>query len=666
MIDRATVDRIIAAADIVEVLGDFITLKKKGTNYTACCPFHNEKTPSFMVSPAKGLYKCFGCGKGGGAVSFVMEHEKLSYPEALKWIAKKYGIPVEEKQLTEAEKERNNDRESMLVVNSWVDTWFQGQLNSTSEGQQVGLSYFKERGFTPQTIEKFGLGYCPSKGDLMSESGIAEGYKEKFLVGTGLTIMRDGGRTKYYDRYTGRVIFPIHSLTGRVIGFGGRTMSQDKKTAKYLNSPQSEIYDKSQTLYGIFHSKKAITQQDKCILVEGYTDVIQMHQSGVENVVASSGTSLTEPQVKLIKRFTKNVTVIYDGDSAGIKASLRGIDLILKEGLTVRVVPLPEGDDPDSFAKRHSAVELENYIEQHEEDFLQFKTRILLDDTKNDPAQRASVINDIVGSIAVIPDNITREVYIKECAVAMDISYDVLSRSVVTAMFSVGSGSGGGGGGQNSGGYYQPQQPSVVGTTAPSEPQTISTSGGGGGGRTSSIDALERELIGYLVKFSGEDFEFEVSEGNIVTLPVVGTIINELKNDQIEFTNPVYSQILSAFSLAHNAGREITTQELLSCEDSAIASTVADIVSWDDANPASQIWTKFDMRPLSEGELLHQSVPKAIVLYKSKVIEMRIKELQKQMAESDARNEIDPEVIDKIKGMNALKAEILDKFKRLL
>ncbi len=652
MIDRATVDRIVAAADIVEVVGDFISLKKRGSNYTACCPFHNEKTPSFSVNPARGLYKCFGCGKGGGVVSFVMEHEKLTYPEALKWLARKYGIEVEEVKLTDAQIERNNDKESMLVLNSWADSYFASQLHSTPQGRSIGLSYFVERGFTLSTIKTFSLGYCPEgEGrDAMSRAALAEGYQEKFLEATGLTILRESG-SRYYDRFCGRVMFPIHSLTGRVIGFGGRTMSSDKKTAKYLNSPQSEIYDKSQTLYGIFQAKKSIVNKDKCILVEGYTDVMQMHQSGVENVVASSGTSLTEMQVKLIKRFTKNVTVIYDGDSAGIKASLRGIDMLLKDGLTVRVVPLPEGEDPDSFAKSRSASELTTYIDGHEEDFLQFKTRILLDDAKGDPAQRAALIGEIVASIAVIPDNITREVYIKECARAMDISYDVLSREVVQKIISAPN--------PHSLSMRRHIEPSTE-QTPPQEAQSVAPQAA----KSTAMEALERELIGYLLKYGGESFEYELSEDNIVQMPVVETIISELVNDGVVLSNPIYATIFSAYRSAVEEGRELSSTILLDSGDIEMSSKVADILSHDEVHTASQIWTRFEMRPQSERELLWKSVPKAILLYKSKVIEVRVKELQAELSSSN--EEFDGQIVEQIKELNTLRMAILERCKRLM
>lgn len=656
MIDKATIDRIFSAADIVEVVGDFITLKRKGVNYTACCPFHSEKTPSFMVSPTKGLYKCFGCGKGGSAVNFVMEHEKLTYPEALRWLAKKYSIEIEERTQTAEELERNNDRESMLVLNSWAEKYFTQQMTDTDTGRAVGLSYFRERGFTDQTIQAFALGYCPEAGakDAMSREAIKEGFQEKFLEHTGLTIIREQDHS-YYDRFAGRVIFPIHSLSGRTIGFGGRTMRSDKKTAKYLNSPQSEIYDKSHTLYGIFQAKKAITAANSCILVEGYTDVMQMHQSGVENVVASSGTSLTIEQVRLIKRFTRNVTVIYDGDSAGIKASLRGIDIILAEGLTVRVVPLPEGDDPDSFARGRSCADLTRYIEEHEEDFLSFKTRILLADT-SDPIARAELINDIVRSIAVIPDAIAREVYIGECSRSMDISAEVLSRSVAeamvrshTAISSPASAS------------RARQEPS--GQQQSPQNQTDSTKQSGNARNVSRIEEIE--LAGYLIKYGTESFPYEVSPENEVQLGVTELIVGELQGDNIEMQDEICSIIYSEARAAWNdGGRLLEPRHYTEHEDQRVAAFAAEVLMRVDVYSASKMWERYEIRVTTERERLAVAVPKAIVIYKTKVIGAEIARLQAQM--SVDLEGIDMEVVERIKALNASKSVMNDRYKRLV
>ena len=393
MIDQATIQKIFDTADIYEVISEFVHLKKRGVNYVGCCPFHNEKTGSFTVSPAKGIYKCFGCGKGGNVVNFIMEHEQMSYIEALRWLAAKYNIPIEERELTEDEKREKSERESMLIVTSYAEDFFVEQLFHTDEGQSVGLSYFHRRGLDEKTIEKFGLGYCPEAWDAFTKAALEKGYKQEFLVKTGLTIESERG---LFDRFRARVMFPIRDIAGKIIAFGGRIMTNDKKSAKYLNSPESEIYHKSRTLYGIYFAKRSIVQQNRCYLVEGYLDVISFHQKGIENTVASSGTSLTVEQIRLIRRLTPNVTIIYDGDAAGIKASLRGIDLVLEEGLNVRVVSLPEGEDPDSYAQAHTTEEIQEYIATHETDFIHFKTHLLLQQAGTDPIERARLITDIV------------------------------------------------------------------------------------------------------------------------------------------------------------------------------------------------------------------------------------------------------------------------------
>ncbi|MDY5014236.1 MAG: DNA primase, partial [Butyricimonas virosa] len=418
MIDQATIQKIFDAADIYEVVSDFVSLKKRGVNYLGLCPFHNEKTGSFTVSPAKGIYKCFGCGKGGNAVNFIMEHEQMSYVEALKYLAEKYHIPVEEKELTEEQRKEKTERESMLIVSSYANEYFQYQLWNTDEGRSVGLGYLRQRGISDEMIRKFGLGYNPEGWGAFTKAAQEKGYKKEFLVKTGLTVENEKG---LFDRFRARVMFPVFDLAGKVIAFGGRTMTTDKKISKYLNSPESEIYHKSKTLYGIFLAKKSIVQQDRCILVEGYTDVISFHAKGIENVVASSGTSLTIEQIRLIRRLTPNVTIIYDGDAAGIKASLRGIDLVLEEGLNVRVLLLPDGEDPDSFARSHTPQDLADFIANNETDFINFKTKLLLGTAGDDPVERARLITDIVRSIAKIPDNIVRSVYVRETAHQLDV-----------------------------------------------------------------------------------------------------------------------------------------------------------------------------------------------------------------------------------------------------
>jgi len=419
MIIKSTIDRIMEATDIVEVIGEFVQLKKRGANYVGLSPFANERTPSFTVSPAKGIFKDFSTGKGGSAVTFLMELEKFSYPEALKWLAKKYGIEVEETVEAPENREEELRRESLMIVSAFAAKFFHETMLDTEEGQSIGLSYFKERGFTAETIKKFELGYSPDQWEAFTGAAIRNGYKEQFLVESGLSVKRDNGAL--FDRYRGRVMFPIHSFTGRVIGFGGRTLKKDKNVAKYVNSPESEIYHKSNVLYGLYFAKKAIREQDNCYLVEGYADVLSVHQAGVENVVASSGTSLTTEQIKLISRFTKNITILYDGDAAGIKASLRGLDMILEEGLNVKVVLFPDGHDPDSFVQSKGSSAFKKHIEENKKDFILYKTQILLKEVGNDPIKKADVIREVVESIAKIPDSIKASVFIKECSGLLQI-----------------------------------------------------------------------------------------------------------------------------------------------------------------------------------------------------------------------------------------------------
>ena len=419
MITRPTIDRIMEATDIVEVIGEFVQLKKRGANYVGLSPFANERTPSFTVSPAKGIFKDFSSGKGGSAVTFLMELEKFTYPEALKWLAKKYGIEVEETVESTENKEEENHRESLMIVSGYAAKFFQDSLWDTDEGKSIGLSYFKERGFSNETIRKFELGYSPDQWEAFSAQALKEGYAEEFIVESGLSVKRDNG--SLYDRYRGRVMFPIHSFTGRVIAFGGRTLKNDKNVPKYVNSPESEIYHKSNVLYGLHFAKKSIRDEDNCYLVEGYADVISVHQAGIENVVASSGTSLTVEQIRLIGRLTKNITILYDGDAAGIKASLRGLDLILEEGLNVKVVLFPDGNDPDSYVRQLGSSAFKKYIDDNRKDFILYKTNILLKEAGNDPILKAGVVREVVESIAKIPDSIKASIFIKECSTLMQI-----------------------------------------------------------------------------------------------------------------------------------------------------------------------------------------------------------------------------------------------------
>ena len=578
MIDRETVDRIYAAANIVDIIGDYVTLKRKGVNYQACCPFHNEKTPSFVVSPSKGVYKCFGCGKGGNAVTFLMEHENITYPEALKMVAKRYGIEVREKELSEEEIRRNDDRESMFVLNGWAAEYFANYLHRETEGQSVGLAYFRQaRGLTDATIRKFGLGFCPAKGDRMSKDALAAGYKKEFLLSTGLSLARERDGS-LYDRFRDRVIFPVHNISGRVVAFGGRTLRTDKTVAKYQNSPESEIYSKKRELYGLYFAKRAIQQQDFAIMVEGYLDVISMHQAGIENVVASSGTSLTTEQIRLLGRFTKNITVIYDGDSAGIHASLRGIDMILKEGMNVRVVLLPEPEDPDSFARSHTASEVQAYIRDHERDFLEFKANLLLQDAEGDPIRKAALIGDMVQSIAQIPDPIQRSVYVKECARIMDIDENILISEVARKRLTTS-------GDREADEFLRRQAAQRQREAAQPEVEYVRKVEAGSG-----FEALEREIVKYLLKYGHCSFDFK--EGRtMVACNVAEVVFDELGRDNIVFRNPVYAKIMETYRGQWErlgTGTEVPAHCFLNHIDPEVCNASVDILTSDDNYVPSQ------------------------------------------------------------------------------
>ena len=656
MIDRETVDRIYAAANIVDIIGDYVTLKRKGVNYQACCPFHNEKTPSFVVSPSKGVYKCFGCGKGGNAVTFLMEHENITYPEALKMVAKRYGIEVREKELSEEEIRRNDDRESMFVLNGWAAEYFANYLHRETEGQSVGLAYFRQaRGLTDATIRKFGLGFCPAKGDRMSKDALAAGYKKEFLLSTGLSLARERDGS-LYDRFRDRVIFPVHNISGRVVAFGGRTLRTDKTVAKYQNSPESEIYSKKRELYGLYFAKRAIQQQDFAIMVEGYLDVISMHQAGIENVVASSGTSLTTEQIRLLGRFTKNITVIYDGDSAGIHASLRGIDMILKEGMNVRVVLLPEPEDPDSFARSHTASEVQAYIRDHERDFLEFKANLLLQDAEGDPIRKAALIGDMVQSIAQIPDPIQRSVYIKECARIMDIDENILISEVARKRMATT--------GDREADEFVRRQTALRKAEAPQpEVEFVKQVEAG-----SSTEALERELVKYLLKYGHCSFEFK--EGRtMVACNVAEVIFLELDSDGLTFCNPLYNSILATYREQWKilgTGVEVPAHFFLNHPDPEVCNASVDILTSDDNYVASQLWRRKDIHVESDAEMLAVGVPKAVTLYKSKVIESYIKEWQAKLADESLTDEQVGEVIQRLAGFNKVKVTIAKKLQRLI
>ncbi len=430
MIDRATIQRVMDATDIVDVVSEFVTLKKAGANYKGLCPFHNERTPSFSISPARQMYKCFSCGKGGNAVHFLMELEHMTYPEAIKWLGRKYGIEIKEKELTNEEKLQQNERESMFALNEWACKYFEKTLHDTVDGVAIGMAYYRSRGFRDDIIRKFSLGYSLEQRDALAQAALSHGFKKEYLLKTGLCFETED--KQIFDRYRGRVIFPVHSVSGRVVAFGGRVLNTEKQknVGKYVNSPESDIYSKSHELYGLYQAKSAIVKHERCFLVEGYTDVISMYQSGIENVVASSGTSLTEGQIRLLHRFTNNITVLYDGDAAGIKASLRGIDMLLAEGLNIKVLLLPDGDDPDSFARKHKAEEFQKYIDTHQVDFIKFKIDLLMSDAQSDPLKRAELVTNVVKSISVIPNEVVRQMYIHECATSLSVSEELIVNEI--------------------------------------------------------------------------------------------------------------------------------------------------------------------------------------------------------------------------------------------
>jgi DNA primase len=534
LIARETIDKVFESARVEEVIGDFVQLKRAGSNFKGLSPFSDERSPSFMVSPVKQIWKDFSSGKGGNSVAFLMEHEHFTYPEAIRYLAKKYNIEIEETELTDEEKANTDARESLYLVSEFAKNYFQETLHNTEQGKAIGLSYFKERGFTTETIKKFGLGYSPDVWDAFSKEALGKGYKLEFLESTGLTIVRDD--KSVLDRFRGRVMFPIQSMSGRVLGFGGRILTQDKKAAKYLNSPESDLYHKSKVLYGIFHAKQAIAKQNNCYLVEGYTDVIQFNQAGIENVVASSGTALTPEQIRLINRLTKNITVLYDGDAAGLRASIRGIDLILEEGMNVRVCTFPEGEDPDSFAKKATHEELIKYLDENAKDFIQFKASLLMDEAKNDPIKKADLIRDMVVSISKIKDRIQREIYIQECSRIMDISEQVLLNTLAQLLQKDISEAG-----------KKLKQEQKYFEVVKNE-ETIATE------KVDVLNLLEKKILEILLIYGNFEIEFEnvfikyedekeVQVTEKVTSKIFNRIYLNLQEDEIQFANPIFKDI---------------------------------------------------------------------------------------------------------------------------
>lgn len=640
MIDRGTVEKILDTARIEEVVSDFVSLKRRGANYIACCPFHHEKTPSFSVSPSKGIYKCFGCGKAGSVVSFVMEHEQMSYAEALKYLGKKYGIEVKEKEESQEDVQQRLHHESLLIVNDFAQKFYTEQLLHSDEGVAIGLSYFKERGFTDETINKFLLGYAPNKRRELTHNAQRKGYKKEHLVEVGLTIERENG--ELLDRFYERVMFPIRSISGKVIAFGGRKLRGDKEIAKYINSPESEVYVKNKVLYGIYEAKQAIAREQKCYLVEGYTDVISFHQAGVENVVASSGTSLTTGQIQLIKRFTNNVTVLYDGDWAGIKASLRGIDMLLEEGLEIKVALFPDGEDPDSFARKHTKEELKEFLTNNEEDFISFKQRLLAQELSKDPLQRAKLIGEVVNSIAVIPDAIVRAVYIEQTAAKLNIKEELLQQEVAKLRHK-----------KQSDNYYQQQreqerQERLQGIQAADSSTAFGTTQAGG--QRNNIPGFvvntycseaEKEILYYLLKFGylpihvDDDFMYGAERDDEQT--VAQYILSQLQNDELELQNLQYKEIFNEYFQLKEHESEKVLRYFMNHPNREVSNIVADLF----IQPYTITIQQFSKSLIPERNVLGRVVPKSILIYKAKVTAQAAMNLTEELGKAQREKNID-------------------------
>lgn len=619
MIPRETIDSIFTTARIEEVVGDFVNLKKRGANYMGLCPFHHEKTPSFTVSPAKGIYKCFGCGKGGNVVNFVMDHEQLDYVNALKYLAKKYNIEIVEEEKTAQQVELETERESLMIICAYAQKFFTEQLQ-TEQGKAIGLSYLEERGFTPETIEKFQLGYSPEGSKTFLNTALQAGYNLKYMLLAGLVRTNDesvlnGAEATpevCYDRFAGRVMFPIYNISGRVIAFGGRTLRKDKNVAKYVNSPETPLYHKSNVLYGLHLARKAISIDDNCYLVEGYADVISMHQAGIENVVASSGTSLTIEQIRLIRRYTPNLTILYDGDSAGLKAAERGFNLALKEGMNVKIITLPPEHDPDTFARANSQEELRHYLSTKAVDFIVFKTRTLTQDITDDPIKKAALIKDIVSTIAVIPERITRSVYVKECSRLMQIEEPVLWSEMRVARRKAMD--------ENGATPYRAAEQTPVKVT-PNPVHVLSS------------DPQEKELVRVLLKYGSEEATFtgdldENGEPVKFSMKIADYIIQSMKEDNFTFNNDVFKRIYEEYAELYGKGETVNEEYFVRHEDMAISQVAAGLAS--DNYPLAD-WSRRNIGIKTEKDHLGITAEKAVFAFKARKIEIMIKELQESI-----------------------------------
>ncbi|HZW62511.1 MAG TPA: DNA primase [Flavobacteriaceae bacterium] len=652
MISRTTIDQVFATSRVEEVIGDFVQLKKAGSNYKGLSPFSDERTPSFMVSPVKQIWKDFSSGKGGNVVAFLMEHEHFTYPEAIKYLAKKYNIEIEETAQTTEQKEQENERESLFLINEFASKYFQKNLLKTDPGQAIGLSYFKERGFTLETIKKFNLGYSLDEWQAFTDEALSKGYNIDYLEKTGLTIVKD---EKRFDRFKGRVMFPIQSMSGRVLGFGGRILTNDKKAAKYLNSPESEIYHKSKILYGIFHAKQAIAKEDNCYLVEGYTDVIQFYQTGIKNVVASSGTALTSEQIRLINRLTKNITVLFDGDAAGIRASLRGIDLILEQGMNVKVCTFPEGEDPDSFARNNTLEELTLFLETNRKDFIQFKASLLVEEAKNDPIKKADTIRDIIQSISKIPDRIQREIYIQECSKIMDISEEVLFSSLAQLNKKYI---------QETNKAYKNQQ-KAFDVIKPEK--TIA-----------KVDVqyeLERKIIEILLLYGNKTEQFEdlvLKEnelGDLEMEPVIQSskvfekVYLDLQEDEMQFSNPIFKTLYYTIIDTLNQNPDTSVEHLVNTLSPELASEITSILMEDERYNLHN-WQRKNIYPKDKNTNISQLVSETILSLRCFLIDKKVKEFQYETIEK--RAEVNTSILEEINDYSGLKRLLSRKLNRVL
>ena len=645
MIDQLTIEKILDAANIVDVVSEFVTLRRRGVNFVGLCPFHNEKTPSFYVSPSKGICKCFSCGKGGNVIHFLMEHEQMSYWDAAKWLARKYGIPYSERELTDSEKALQNERESMFITNQFALDFFKDTLLNTEKGRAIGLAYFRKRGFRDDILEKFHLGYCPDEPDALARAALAKGFTKENLIKTGLCYEREDGQLR--DRFHGRVIFPVHSISGKVVAFGGRIMSADAKVAKYVNSPESIIYSKSRELYGLWQAKQAIVRKDRCFLVEGYADVISMFQSGVENVVASSGTSLTPGQIRLIHRFTNNITVLYDGDRAGIKASLRGIDMLLAEGMNVKVLLLPDGEDPDSFAQGRGATAFQEYIDTHQVDFIKFKVNLLMEDAQDDPYSRSELIKSITQSISVIQDPIVRSVYITECSQIMKIDERLLINDVNRRQR------------EQAQAAPQPQRPAQSSDEngqnqeqpapesdnpdAPAEPEPQAEISAQDKLRN-DIRALKREGFGpmmekerllsqLIVRYGGKVMcTFQNEDGQEQDMTVGQFIVGSLQNDGLEFRHPVYKRFVELMA-EHLEEKDFNTQKFfMSHPETFVSLTAASLM--EERYQLSGLFK--DSKPSEDENYLFKLTRHIMADYQMEVVRLEIKKTEKEIQEASS------------------------------